>query len=120
MENKVQTSNQNPSENSKKKDWVLVVIRTLLIVKRTENYVLFKLPNGYSAIINAKFLRKKEHEDKIFLSVPENYEINCNVREKVDGKWATTKSYSVKAVELKSLVDDYNKKSSKPEDQLPF
>lgn len=46
-----------------------------LVAKRTETYVLIKLSEGQSAIINTKFLRKKESDDTIYFSVPEDYTI---------------------------------------------
>ena len=117
--NKTKETTQEVREEPKT-NWILIALLKAHIIKRTDKYIIFNVDGVASGIITTKFLRKKEHEDKIFLSVPENYEINCNVREQVNGKWTTKKSYSVKAVELKSLVDAYNKKSSKPEDQLPF
>lgn len=54
---------------------MFVAIRKDLIAKRTEDYVLIKLPYGYSAIISAKFLRKKESETHIFASLPYDYKI---------------------------------------------
>lgn len=81
MENKI--TNQNPSANSKKvenstqkNNWVFLAIRKDLIAKRTDKFVLIKLAYGYSAIINAKFIRAKETDDKIFASLPYDYKIN--------------------------------------------
>ena len=63
-------------ENStQKNNWVFLAIRKGLIAKRTKEYVLIKLPYGYSAIINAKFIRAKESDEKIFASVPYDYKI---------------------------------------------
>ena len=50
----------------------------------------------------------------VYLSLPDNYEINCNVREKLEGRWTTTKKYVITAKELRQLVLDYNKNG------LPF
>lgn len=134
MENKVQTSNQNPSENSKKKDWVLVAIRTLLIAKRTENYVLFKLPNGYSAIINAKFLRKKENENYVYASLPYDYQVKIRqTKLGEDKKWhvideqtifprqLTWRLHTIEE-ELKNgnALEDILAYSVVPNDNLPF
>lgn len=49
----------------------------------------------------------------VYLSLPANYEVNCNVREKIDGKWTTTKKYIISAQDLRPLVLEYNK-------ELPF
>ena len=113
--------NENKTQNTENKntEWVLIALSKKHILKRTDKYVLFDVDGTASGIISAKFLRKKEHEDMVFLSVPANYEINCQVRELVDGKWKAIKTYTIKAVELKSLVSAYNK-SNKPLTDLPF
>lgn len=72
--NKEKPQNQNPLENSNK-TWVFVAIRKDLIAKRTNEYVLIKLAYGYSAIINAKFVRAKESDTHIFASMPYDYKI---------------------------------------------
>lgn len=100
--------------NKQPTEWVLIPLLKKHIIKRTETYVLFKVDGKASAIVNAKFIRKKESEDMIYLSVPENYEVNCNVREKnEEGKWVPTQQYVLKAKELKPIVLEYNK-------DLPF
>lgn len=64
-------------ENStQKNNWVFLAIRKDLIAKRTDKFVLIKLAYGYSAIINAKFIRNKESDTHIFASVPYDYKIN--------------------------------------------
>lgn len=75
-----------------------------------ETYVLFLIDEVASGIVNAKFKRKKETDDYIFLSLPENYEINCQVRDFIDGKWQTTKKWVVKAKDLKAVLKDLSKK----------
>ncbi len=76
-----ENQNQNHLENSKKNDWVLVAIRKSLIAKRTEDYLLVKLAYGYSVIISAKFLRKKESEEFVYASLPYDYKINARQTE---------------------------------------
>lgn len=49
-------------------------------MKKTDKYILFKVGDG-SAIVSAKFKRKKEHEDTIFLSVPETYNFGVKYNE---------------------------------------
>ena len=88
------------------------------MIKRTPTYVLFDIDGVASGIVNAKFIRKKESEDMIYLSLPATYEVNCNVREKLDGRWTTTKKYVITAKELRPLVLDYNREL--PKDKLPF
>lgn len=79
------------------------------IIKRTETYVLFDVDGTASGIVNTKFLRKKESDEMVYLSLPENYEISCNVREKINGRWEVVKKYVITAKELRPLVLDYNK-----------
>ena len=90
-------------------NWVFVPLLKKHIIKRTETYVLFDVDGTASGIVNTKFLRKKESDEMVYLSLPENYEISCNVREKIDGRWQTAKKYVITAKELRSLVLDYNK-----------
>lgn len=94
-------------------EWVFIPLVKKHIIKRTDKYVLFNVDGVASGIINAKFLRKKESDDMVYFSLPANYEVNCNVREKVDGQWTTTKKFVITAQELRPLVLDYNK-------DLPF
>ena len=75
--------------------------------------MLFDVDGVASGIVNSKFVRKKESDEMIYLSLPANYEINCNVREKVEGRWVTMKKYVIKAEDLRPIVLDHNK-------ELPF
>ena len=84
------------------------------ILKRTDTYILFDVDGVASGIVNAKFLRKKESETMVYLSLPATYEVNCNVREQINGRWQTTKKYVVTAEQLRPLVLEYNKTA------LPF
>ena len=79
------------------------------MIKRTETYILFDVDGIASGIVNAKFLRKKESDEMVYLSLPANYEVNCNVREKVEGLWTTTKKYVITAQDLRPLVLEHNK-----------
>ena len=81
MKKETQNQNQNHLENSNKKEWVFVAIRKDLIAKRTKEYVLVKLAYGYSAIINAKFIRAKESDTHIFASMPYDYKIKVRQTE---------------------------------------
>ena len=78
------------------------------MIKRTDTYLLFDVDGVASGIVNAKFIRKKESEEMLFLSLPANYEVNCNVREQIGGRWTTTKKYIITAKELRPLVLAYN------------
>lgn len=88
-------------------------------MSRKPTYVLFDIDGVASGIVNAKFIRKKESETMIYLSLPAEYEVNCNVREKVEGRWTTIKKYVITAKELRPLVLEYNK-TELPNDKLPF
>lgn len=96
------------------KEWVFIPLLKAHILSRKPTYVLFDIDGVASGIVNAKFIRKKESDTMIYLSLPAEYEVNCNVREKVEGRWTTTKKYVITAKELRPLVLDYNKTA------LPF
>lgn len=78
-------------------------------MKRTDEYVLFDVDGIASGIINAKFLRKKETEDYVFMSVPADYKVNVRVRELVNGKWETKMQMNITAEDLKERILTYNK-----------
>ena len=79
------------------------------IFKRTDTYILFDVDGIASGIISAKFLRKKETDEMVYLSVPADYEINVNVRELVNGRWETISKYNIKAKDIKERIETYNK-----------
>ena len=88
-----------------------------LILKRTDKYILFKCGNA-SSIVNAIFLRKKESEDCVFLSVPPTYKfgVKHNEYNPETKKWETVMSKDISATEMKDAL-----KSIKVEDDdLPF
>ena len=101
-------NNQNLLEKGKE-EWVFIPLLKKHILKRTETYVLFDVDGIASGIITTKFLRKKETDDMVFFSVPASYEINCNVRENIGGRWTTTSKYVIKALNLRPIVLEYNK-----------
>lgn len=94
-------------------EWVFIPLLKKHIYKRTDTYILFDVNGKSTGIINAKFLRKKETEDMVFISLPADYKVNCNVRENIDGKWVTTSTYVLTGKELRPIVLDYN-------NELPF
>ena len=103
--------NKKTLENQEKKEWVFLPLLKAHILKRTDTFVLFDVDGIASGIVSAKFLRKKETDDYVFLSVPADYEINVRVREKnlYTGKWETKMDMSIKAVELAEKIRNYNK-----------
>ena len=112
--NGVAENTQPTGEKEISNNWVFIPLLKKHIIKRTETYILFDVDGTASGIVNAKFLRKKESDDMVFLSLPADYEVSCNVREKVDGRWATTKKYIITGEELRPLVLLHNKSD------LPF
>lgn len=93
------------------------------IIKRTEKYVLFKCGEGATAIINATFLRKKEHDDYIFASVPEDFVVTVRWKEYQEGKgWQTKKEVQLKASRFVQGLKHYNEELEEelPDDDIPF
>ena len=103
---KIMNENKKTLENQEKKEWVFLPLLKAHILKRTDTFVLFDVDGIASGIVSAKFLRKKETDDYVFLSVPADYEINVRVREKnlYTGKWETKMDMSIKAVELAEKI----------------
>ena len=114
MNNGVVANQENHEEKGTCKEWVFIPLLKAHILSRKPTYVLFDIDGTASGIVNAKFIRNKESDTMIYLSLPADYEVNCNVREKIEGRWTTTRKYVVTAKELRPLVLDYNKNS------LPF
>ena len=109
MNNNGVVMNQEKQEKEICKEWVFIALSKRHIIKRTDTYILFDVDGVASGIVNAKFIRKKESEDMLYLSLPATYEVNCNVREKVEGRWVAVKKYIITAKELRPIVLDYNK-----------
>ena len=108
MENN-QTNNQNQNLlEGEKNEWVFIPLLKAHILKRTDTYVAFLVDGIASGIISAKFLRKKETETMVYFSVPATYEVNCRVREFVNGKWVTTLETKVLAKDIKERITAYN------------
>ena len=72
MSKENQTQNPSVKENT----WVFIPILKSQVAKRTKDYALIKLSRGISVIISAKFIRAKETEDTIFVSLPPDYTID--------------------------------------------
>ena len=116
---KVQKQNAQPQEKENT-GWILVALPKKAVIKRTETYLLFDVDGQASGIVSSKFIRNKESETHLFISMPCEYEVNCRVREKTEGRYVTTKEYIIKAKDLKALVKEYEKRCEVPQDQLPF
>ena len=123
QENQVQT----PSEEvAKTTQWVFIPLPKALILKRTDKYILFKVGDG-SAVVSTKFKRAKEHEDTIFLSVPENYNfgVKYNSYDAEQKKFVTTKEIECPANAMRDYLSLSEEEQSVPldkwlEDDLPF
>lgn len=119
----MENQNQNQKQNN---EWVFIPILKENIYKRTDKYVLFDLDGNASAIVSSKFLRKKESEEYVYLSLPQNFTINCSVRELIGKKWTTTQSYALTSSQLRVAVLQYNKvcqlnkKAQEPTNEVPF
>lgn len=107
---------QTPSEQvANNTNWVFIPLPKALILKKTDKYILFKVGDG-SAVVSTKFKRAKEHEDMVFLSVPETYNfgVKYNSYDAESKKWVTIKECDVNAREMKDLLN------SQEDDKLPF
>lgn len=110
MNNGAVVTPQNTNEGKETSNkWVFIPLSKKHILKRTSDYVLFDVDGIASGIVNAKFLRKKESDEMVYLSLPADYEVNCQVREKFEGVWRTTRKYVILAEDLRPLVLEHNK-----------
>ena len=105
--NKQQTTNNQNTENT----WVLLSIQKDRIIKRNDDYVLFNCCD-YTAIVSSKFVRHKESETHIFVSVPADYTFNIQKSEfsEQSGRYEVVWSKQVNAPYIKVLL----KKDEKP------
>ena len=75
MEKKIAT------QTSENKEWVFTPVNKVNLVHEEKDYVIISLKSGYTAIINRCFIRKKETEDYIYVSLPRDYKINVRQSE---------------------------------------
>lgn len=113
-----------PKEGQQKQEWVFIPLSKELILKSTDKYILFKIGDGATSIVSAVFKRKKETEEKVFLSVPPEYNFGCQVREydNKQRKYVSVKKWDVKAGDMKELLSKLEDKKQEdlPDDDLPF
>lgn len=75
-----QEQNQNATQGKENTTrWVFIPCPKEDVLKREDTYVLLKLSENASAIISSKFVRAKESETHIFLSIPEDYKIKVRL-----------------------------------------
>ena len=71
-----QEQNQNATQGKENTTrWVFIPVAKTDVLKREETYVLLRLANNVSAIVSSKFIRAKESDTHIYLSVPEDYKV---------------------------------------------
>ena len=74
-------NNTNEQANASTTRWVFIPVEKTRVLKREETYVLLKLNDHISAIISSRFVRKKESDTHIFMSVPQDYKIKVRYTE---------------------------------------
>ena len=104
----MQEKNNEQLENQER-EWVFIPLLKKHVIKRTDTYLLFDLDGIATGIVSAKFIRKKETDDFVFLSLPPEYEVNCRTRTLENGKWVTACEIPVKALYIREKVLMHNK-----------
>lgn len=102
---------QNKESNTEKR-WVFIPVKKTRVLKRTEQYLLLVVDdtitehNGYiKTFISTKFLRSKETEDALFLSLPEDMIIRLDVSEKTEnGGYRTENVKNINPWTLRKLM----------------
>lgn len=106
-------------ENKSKQQWVFVPLMKKHIIKRTDSYVLFSVNEKASAIVSAKFVRAKESEEFIYLSLPEDYEVSWRVNAQAkNNKWVVVNSGKMSTKELREKVLAHNKDEEEQDEVL--
>lgn len=99
----------------------MIALPKKCVIKRTDKYLLFDVDGQASGIVSAKFIRAKESDTHLFISLPADYEVNCRVNERdANGKYFTKQTYVITAFNLRTIVKDYEKLGKVPADELPF
>ena len=107
MKQETQTT-QNPTTQNhlENGNWTFMAIRKECVAKRTSDYVLIKVRNGGSVILNAKFVRAKESETMIYVSVPNDYDIKLRYTkfDEETERYVVVKERIIHAPQLHTLV----------------
>ena len=126
-----QEQNQNATQGKENTTrWVFIPVAKTDVLKREETYVLLKVGTNYSAIVSSKFVRAKESDTHIYLSIPEDYKVKlretmfdatCNKYIKV-GEQEVDAWYLRKCIsKLQDVKVDTNLEGlDLPDDDLPF
>lgn len=105
----------NPkAENTIKKEtkWLFVKVSKSRIVKTTDAYTIIKVGQaGFTAVIGNVFRRKKEHEDCVFFSIPEDFitKSRLSVYVKEEKRYDTIDEELLSAWQLVNLINEDNK-----------
>ena len=91
------------------KEWVFVPVKKVNLLKRTEDYVLFLIGENTTAIVSSKFVRQKESDDFIYISLPDDYSVSTRQTGLVNGKWQTIKELKITPYTLKKKENAYTK-----------
>ena len=87
-----QEQNQNATQGKENTThWVFIPVAKTDVLKREETYILLKVSDNHSAILSSKFVREKESDTYIYLSIPEDYKVKLR-KSSLDG---TTNRYKV-------------------------
>ena len=93
---------------------MFIPVKKVNVLKRTDTYLLIKLSDKATAIVSAKFIRQKEGEDCIYLSVPDDYIIKVRFSE------LSAKSGRYEVTGEKEVDAWYLRKCLANGDNLPF
>lgn len=120
-----QEQNQNATQGKENTTrWVFIPVAKTNVLKREETYALLKIGANATAIISSKFVRAKESETHIFLSIPEDYKIKVRLS-KVNQKthrYEVAKEKEVDAWYVRKCINKLQDVEEKdlPDDDLPF
>lgn len=88
--------------------WVFIPVNKTRVIKETDKYILLDLRAtddidakvSVSTIVNIVFKRKKETEDKIFISLPQNFKFNVRT-----SWWSQEKNRYVETNDTADMFD---------------
>lgn len=81
----METIKNNP-ETKPETNWVFVPVHKSRIIKTLAKAIILKLDSVSSTILPLIFKRKKETENFIFFSLPEDFKMNIRTSSYVDGQ----------------------------------
>ena len=109
MTNKKEMNNAS-SQNAEQKEvrWVLVAVNKKNILAKAVAYYLIKVGNSKKGVvktfISTKFLRRKESDECVFFSLPEDMYIRLETSTQTEsGAWASVVQKTINPWTLRSL-----------------